>query len=311
MKEPNSVLAEKAASSPVPLPPIFLNLPARLILVGLLACFGWPLYHWLRFAWAAGLYSYTLLVPFVSGYLFWQNRKVVSEDTVGAEKSPAEWPIRAGHQPRATQSRAKPTQQVTQDAVAFTTLPFVLLLSGVCALALKPVDFRHAAFPLVFLLFMVPFPHALEHAIETLLQHGSAPPAYWLFNLAGTSVHREDMIFNLPGITIQIAPECSGIRSTLVLFITSLLAGHLFLRSPWKRAVVTLVVIPLALLRNGFRIFTIGQLCVSIGPHMIDSPIHNRGGPIFFALSLIPFFILVFFLVKTDRSQSKLKHPAS
>jgi exosortase/archaeosortase family protein len=64
-------------------------------------------------------------------------------------------------------------------------------------------------------------------------------------------------------------------------------------------------VIPLALIRNGFRIFTIGQLCVSVGPHMIDSPIHHRGGPIFFALSLIPFFALTYFLLRTDRSRSR------
>ena len=58
-------------------------------------------------------------------------------------------------------------------------------------------------------------------------------------------------------------------------------------------------------------VFTIGQLCVSVGPHMIDSVIHHRGGPIFFALSLIPFFILVYFLVKSDRSKAKPKKPAA
>jgi len=52
-------------------------------------------------------------------------------------------------------------------------------------------------------------------------------------------------------------------------------------------------VIPLGILRNGFRILVIGMLCVFVGPHMIDSPIHHRGGPLFFALSLVPLFILL------------------
>jgi hypothetical protein len=47
-------------------------------------------------------------------------------------------------------------------------------------------------------------------------------------------------------------------------------------------------VMPLAIVRKGFRILVIGLLCVHIGPHMKDSFIHHRGGPIFFALSLIP-----------------------
>jgi len=92
-----------------------------------------------------------------------------------------------------------------------------------------------------------------------------------------------------------------------VLFITSVLAGYLFLRSPWKRAVLTLAVIPLAILRNGLRIATLALLCVQIGPHMIDSIIHRKGGPFFFALSLIPFFLLLFWLRSSERNLGSVK----
>jgi exosortase/archaeosortase family protein len=74
----------------------------------------------------------------------------------------------------------------------------------------------------------------------------------------------------------------------------------MLLRQPWKRAVLALFVLPLALARNAFRIYVLGELCVHIGPHMIDSPVHHRGGPIFFALSLLPFFALLFFLRKSE-----------
>jgi len=61
------------------------------------------------------------------------------------------------------------------------------------------------------------------------------------------------------------------------------------------------VVLPIALARNGLRVFVIGELCVRIGPEMIDSYIHHHGGPIFFALSLIPFSLVLLWLVKADR----------
>jgi exosortase/archaeosortase family protein len=61
-------------------------------------------------------------------------------------------------------------------------------------------------------------------------------------------------------------------------------------------------VIPLAILRNGFRVFTIGELCIHVGPHMINSPIHRKGGPLFFALSLIPLFLLLVVLQKSERA---------
>jgi exosortase/archaeosortase family protein len=103
-------------------------------------------------------------------------------------------------------------------------------------------------------------------------------------------------VFQLPGISIMVAKECSGIRSSLVLVITSLLAANMFLRTTWRRALLVGAVIPLGLLRNGFRILVISLLCVHIGPEMINSPIHRRGGPIFFVASLIPLFVVLWWL---------------
>ena len=315
MNEPNPILTESVPLKPKRRPDSFSLLPRRFLLTtfGLLICFSLPLYNLIRFALQSELYSYTLLVPFVSVYLFGLNRKNLAPAPFIPNRGAAILLTCAGVGALGFfwMVKASSVQLVQQDSLAIMTLAFVLLLGAVCALFLSRPVFRAAMFPLVFLLFMIPFPVAMEHAIETVLQRGSAPPAFWFFKLAGTPVFRHDLIFQLPGgMTLQIAPECSGIRSSLVLFITSLIAGHLFLRSPWKRTILTLAVIPLALLRNGFRIFTIGELCVHVGPHMIHSPIHHQGGPIFFALSLIPFSLLTFYLVKSDRTSVRgMKNP--
>jgi exosortase C (VPDSG-CTERM-specific) len=282
----------------------FLHSRPAMIVIGcaLFLGFAFPLYRLVRFALQSSLYSYVLLVPFVSVYLFRlrSKQRAVSFD---ANRTAAAiliglGTIALGCFGAATMSGIK---LVEQDSLSLTTFSFVFMFAGTCALLLDKARFRSAAFSLGFLVFMVPLPVALEHVVEGFLQHGSAPPAFWLFKLAGTPVFRQDMVFQLPGMTLQIAPECSGIRSTLVLFITSLVAGYLFLRSPWRRTILCLAVIPLALLRNGFRVFVIGELCVHMGRHMIDSPIHHQGGPIFFALSLLPFSGLIFYLVKSDR----------
>ena len=112
---------------------------------------------------------------------------------------------------------------------------------------------------------------------------------------------RHGTTFELPGIVLQVAQECSGIRSSWVLVITSILASHLFLKSPWRRIVLVAFVIPLGILRNGFRVFVIGMLCVHVGPHMVDSVIHRQGGPFFFALSLVPLFLLLWWLRRGER----------
>ena len=131
-------------------------------------------------------------------------------------------------------------------------------------------------------------------------QQTSAIAAHWMLAAAWMPIFREHLTLHMPGFSVLIAPECSGIHSTMVLLITAVLAGHLFLRSGWKRVLLVLAVVPLAILRNGFRIFVVAELCVHKGHYMIDSPIHRKGGPFFFALSLIPFFALLLLLRKSE-----------
>ena len=171
---------------------------------------------------------------------------------------------------------------------------------------------RAAAFPLAYLIFMVPMPDAMADALETASKYASAEVANVLFHLSGTPILRAGLVFQLPNITIEVAQECSGIRSSWVLLMTSILAANLFLKTPWKRIVLVAFIIPLAILRNGFRILVIGLLCVNIGPQMIHSVIHRRGGPVFFALSLIPLFVLLWWLRRGEtRARPEEPHRAS
>jgi exosortase len=147
---------------------------------------------------------------------------------------------------------------------------------------------------------MVPMPDAMADALETASQYASAEVANVFFQLSGTPILRAGRIFQLPNITIEVAQECSGIRSSWVLLMTSILAANLFLKTSWRRIVLVAFIIPLGILRNGFRILVIGLLCVNLGPQMIHSPIHTRGGPVFFVLSLIPLLLLLWWLRKSE-----------
>jgi exosortase C (VPDSG-CTERM-specific) len=193
------------------------------------------------------------------------------------------------------------------DYLALMMVAFLLCFMGLCCLFWGKDILRAIAFPLGMLIFMVPIPAFAMPPIASFLQSGSAAAAQGFFSLSGTPFFRNGLTFQLSDISIQVAPECSGIQSSMVLLITGLVASYLFLQRPWNRTLLTLLMIPLGLLRNGFRVFTIGELCVHIGPQMINSPIHHKGGPIFFALSLIPLFILLVVLRKSERTRGKSK----
>ena len=177
---------------------------------------------------------------------------------------------------------------------------------AIAAFFLGTTFIKRIAFPLFFLLVLVPLPDAATAAIEIASQYASAETYSWFMNLSGATYYREGRTFVLPNLTLVVAQECSGIRSSLVLFITSLIAGHLFLRSPWKKAILALAVFPLGILRNAFRIYFLSMASAHWNPDIIHSPLHHRGGPIFFALSLIPFFLLLLWLKRSERLRSPL-----
>ena len=182
------------------------------------------------------------------------------------------------------------------------------ILSFLCFLAAGGFVFlgkhwmKAAAFPFAFLLFMTPLPGSVVQWLENASKLASADCASFFLHLTGIPVLRDGTIFQLPGIVIEVAQECSGIRSSLVLLIASILASYLFLRRPSHRLILVLVAIPLGVLRNGFRITVIGLLCVRFGPQMIHSIIHKRGGPAFFVLSLIPLIAVLWALRANERS---------
>ena len=85
-----------------------------------------------------------------------------------------------------------------------------------------------------------------------------------------------------------------------ILVASSILAANLFLNTTWRRLALIAIIIPLGILRNEFRILVIGLLCVHVGPQMIHSLIHRRGGPLFFVLSLVPLLLFLWLLRKGD-----------
>ena len=261
-----------------------------------------PLIDWFRLAAGSMMYSCVLLVPFISAYLVRERRAQLPQQystsaLFGSIALVAGFSMIASY----WTNREAASAWHPHDRLALVLGTYLLFLVSAGFYLLGVRIFRALAFPICFLAFILPLPTALEHGLEIFFQYTSAEAAALMFSLSGTPVLRDGLTFQLPGITLEVARECSGINSSYVLLITSLIAGHLFLKKPWKRVVLALFVVPLAIARNGFRIVTIGLLCVQISPDMIHSIIHRRGGPLFFALSLVPFFLVLLWLRRGER----------
>jgi exosortase C (VPDSG-CTERM-specific) len=268
----------------------------------LMLLFIHPLTRLILYAAQSNLYSHIVLVPFITAYLLYLQRgrpAIAYRTSIGGAVALGGIGIVAVA--AAIEWRGSLSMN---DGLALMALAFVSFVAAGGFLFFGSKWMASKAFPFAFLIFMVPLPDAAVNWLEKASVLASAEAAALFFNLTGTPLARQGTVFELPGIVLRVAQECSGIRSSLVLFITSLLASHLFLRTRWRQTVLVAFVILLGILRNGFRIAVVGLLCVYVGPQMIDSPIHHRGGPIFFALSLVPLYLLLWWLRRQEQQHN-------
>lgn len=160
-------------------------------------------------------------------------------------------------------------------------------------LCFGPRAFRRALFPLCFLFWTVPLPEFVLNPIVSLLQRSSAAAAHLLFAVAGVPVAQRGMLIHVPGLTVEVARECSSIRSSLMLMVTTMVLAQIFLRSPWRKALVIAAAIPLSVAKNGLRIFAIVMLATRVDPSYLTGRLHRQGGIIFFLIALAAIFVLI------------------
>jgi exosortase len=166
--------------------------------------------------------------------------------------------------------------------------------------------FRVGAFPLLFLLLMIPLPDAILNRVVHALQEGSTEIAYLIFRATGTPVLRHGFLLSVPGVTIEVAQECSSIRSSIALFVTCLLAAHLYLRTGWKMLLLVLLSLPLSIIKNGVRIATLTFLSIHVDPGFLTGRLHHEGGFFFFFLALLIILPVFLWMERTDNSRGSV-----
>jgi exosortase len=243
--------------------------------------------------------SHILLIPLVSIYLLYIERKRIAK-SLRTAAVPIVSLILAG----AVILLLFVSQRYFAGNVSSLTAATFLLVAawiGTFTLFYGIPAFQAAAFPMLFLLLMIPIPENVLARTIYFLQSGSTDIAFFLFRAVGVPVFRQGFFLTVPGVTIEVATECSGIRSSVALFITCLIAAHLFLRTPWKQFLFVLLAVPLALIKNGIRIVTLTLLSIYVDPSFLTGSLHHKGGFVFFLLALAILAPVLLLLEKSER----------
>ena len=266
----------------------------------LLAAVGWcwqPLVSLFSLTQQQEQYSHIVLIPLLSLYVLFLERKAIF---ASREWSPWLGAMLIGL--GAWSYWSADAAIFAPDQLSMTIMALVMMCWGIVVACFGITLCRKVSFGLLCLLFMVPLPSFLLEAIVGFLQRSSTEATAVLFSVLGIPVFRQEFVFSLSNFTIHVAEECSGIRSALALFITSIVAGHFFLRSTGAKLGLVAVVVPLAIVKNAFRIVGLALLANYVDPTFItNSALHRSGGIPLFLVSLILLLSLTWLLRKLEK----------
>lgn len=186
------------------------------------------------------------------------------------------------------------------EQLSLNMLALVVWWIGAFIVSFGTRAFRRALFPLCFLFWIVPIPEFILSPIVRLLQQGSVASARLLFAVIGVPSAQDGTQITIPGLTVEVARECSSIRSSLMLVVTTMVLAQMLLRSAWRKTVVIAVAIPLSVAKNGLRIFVLAMLTTRVDRSFITGRLHHQGGIIYFLIALATIILLIWIARRGD-----------
>jgi len=244
--------------------------PVPLLFLAVLGALYWGILRDLVWQWWDDPnYSHGFLVPLFSGFLVWQR----------------------GPQLRALQLQGSWTGLLVLIAGIGALLlgdlagenflmrsSLIVVLSGLIIFHFGRQVFRMVAFPLLFLIFMVPLPATLFYAVAFPLQNLAARNAAWTLDLLGVPVLLDGNVIQLSQISLGVTEACSGIRSLISLLAVAVAWAALTLPGIWAMLGLVASVVPITVLANAGRVVMTGLIGQRFGVEYAQGFYHTFSG---------------------------------
>jgi exosortase len=167
-----------------------------------------------------------------------------------------------------------------------TRVSLIGVLGGLVLFLAGRQHFRILAFPLAFLLLMVPLPAIIFNQVAFPLQILASQVGETVISAAGVPVLREGNVLLLPGRALEVAEACSGIRSLMSLLMLAIVLGYFTEPRAGARVAIALASVPIAVVANATRVAGTGLASYWISPAAADGFFHTFSGWLMFIVAL-------------------------
>jgi exosortase len=243
-----------------------------LVLVILLfsSTISWLVFNWLNNSY----YSHGFLVPLVSGFFLWRKRDVFARDRRN--------PGNLGLLVLGISLVAFLVAQVWQ-AYHISAVALIVLLSGLALYFLGVQATRRIAFPLAFLLCMVPLPFI--NRMSPALESFTASTSTAAVSLLGIPAVNHGSQIQLQDSSFVVGAACSGLNSTVALATLVVIFVYVLEGSYLAKSVLLALAVPIALVANLFRVSSLLGIAHFFGAEVGMRYFHDYSSPVLFLLA--------------------------
>jgi exosortase len=163
---------------------------------------------------------------------------------------------------------------------------FVAMLFGLALALLGGPLTRSLALPIGYLVFMLTFPPFVMNRLSFALKEVAVQVAAHASEVLGVTLQRSGMTLWLAGGALEIENPCSGLRSLLAMLATGVLLASLLPSGWWRRALLVLLAVPVAIAGNALRITLLVLMAHYVGIKQALGTFHDVSGYLTYGLSL-------------------------
>ena len=247
-----------------------------LSIVAVLSLFYWPTFRWLVQSWLSNdYYSHGFLVPLVSAFFIWTKRSQLRE------RRPSLLSL--------VFLAMAVVLYVLSDVLEMRVLGGLSLLTIIVAIALAVMGKRATwaiAFPLSFLIFMIPFPFIQEVGYH--LQQISISATSWVLDFTPLDITMNAARIKAGGETFTIGLPCAGVNTLIALLALAAIYVYLLKGPVYKRTLLFVLAFPLAVLANIVRVISIVLVAYYIDTDFAGGTYHDYiANPLFYFLAFL------------------------
>src|SRR6266576_2509806 len=275
-----------------------ISLPKGLVIAGLVSALYGPLLTQMVVQWWQDPdYSHGFVVPLFVGFVLYQRRHKLRQ--IAFVPNNLGFPVMLGAIVLFLAGTLGAELFVSRSSLLFLFGGMILFFAGWKML-------RAMAFPLAFLVLMIPLPALIYNQLTFTLQLLASRLASNSLELVGIPVLREGNVLVLPNYSLEVVEACSGIRSLMSLIALAVAYGYFVERRLWARITLVLLMVPIAVASNALRVVGAGIVTYFWGPRYAEGFFHFFQGWLVFVSAVACMMFLHWLLSHFARSRREV-----